>query len=434
MVEVSCESVAPLVRQGEGGLPEDERAALSRHLGRCLGCRDRVQAMRLVATAIDLPAQRTMAPSRRERVVAQALAEAFAAPPSETPQTGHDRVHLQPAFRLALLGGTAGILLLVATGIGLRILPRRHDGPGFRAASDIHLIVGEISIGGRPQGPDTAVPADTPVSSSLGAELSFGRATVRLAPGSRISVDGKLDAFHLAAGSVSVLVAARIATAPFRVVTTRFVVEVIGTQFDVGDAYVAVQHGVVGVVDPKGAPLATVRAGERWSMVPGPTSKEPDPPVRSAPVPARMNALRARAVPGEIPPADNGVPVLAEARRALAAGRVAEARLLVDRAFAAASRRTDRAEAETLRAECALVAGEVALAGQLYLLVAQRYPDLPAGENALFAAATVARKAGQAAGAIGLLKTYARRYPDGRFGAEVRASLEAAPPSAADGR
>jgi hypothetical protein len=83
----------------------------------------------------------------------------------------------------------------------------------------------------------------------------------------------------------------------------------------------------------------------------------------------------------------------------------------------------DRAEALSLRAECALVAGDLAGAAADYRLVARRFSNLPAGENALFASARIDadRLSGSPAQA-GLMR-YLARYPGGRFVKEATSRL-----------
>ena len=76
-----------------------------------------------------------------------------------------------------------------------------------------------------------------------------------------------------------------------------------------------------------------------------------------------------------------------------------------------------------LRAECALVAGDAAGASAAYLHVARSFARLPAGENALFAAARIERERGASAQAARILEQYLERYPDGRFAKEARNRL-----------
>lgn len=411
--------------------------------------RDANRARLLVAAAIDLNSEQLMSQTRRDRVLAQALAQGTAVP--------------EPRRRVALplLLSVAAVASLLIVGGLTELRPWRAGWQGATpaapgAAPGVRVSVGELAVAGQTLGRSDAVPTETSLSSPQGAELHVGRASVRMAPGATLTVERKLEAIRLHGGSVSVLVERPAASAQpptlgpvFRVVTANFVVEVLGTMFEVGDGYVTVQHGVVAVRAPSGAALATVHAGQRWSLAPAPeppptrvsapatapaTAPASEPASASEPSPTLAPVSPRAPIPGPSPPRQaTGVGTsLTAARRALAAGQVTEARALITRVVAATKSRADRAEAETLRADCALVEGDAELAGRLYLSVADRFRDLPAGENAFFAAATVARKAGQDARATELLRRYAERYPSGRFAAEVRSRLKAAPSAAAD--
>ncbi len=110
---------------------------------------------------------------------------------------------------------------------------------------------------------------------------------------------------------------------------------------------------------------------------------------------------------------------LAAARKSLAAGDSAAARDDLARARAAGPDRQLRAEADTLLAEIAMVDGDLGLAAVLFMEVAERYADLPAGENALVAAARVLHASGGTTAARAAWQRYLDRYPEGRFRADV---------------
>ncbi|HEY6877333.1 MAG TPA: hypothetical protein VI299_04905, partial [Polyangiales bacterium] len=86
--------------------------------------------------------------------------------------------------------------------------------------------------------------------------------------------------------------------------------------------------------------------------------------------------------------------------------------------------RVDRAEAGTLRAELALRERDLTRAIAAYLAVADAYPELPSGENGLFAAAQLAMRA-KRGDARDMMSRYLQRYPQGRFADEARARLAA---------
>jgi TolA-binding protein len=118
-------------------------------------------------------------------------------------------------------------------------------------------------------------------------------------------------------------------------------------------------------------------------------------------------------VPGERA-RDHGAE-LARARALLARGDTAAAARTARGVLADAPARALAAEAGTVLAECALVAGRSDEAIELYLAVAREHGELPAGENAAFAAARAATRAGRTARADELLRAYVARYPAGRF-------------------
>jgi hypothetical protein len=250
----------------------------------------------------------------------------------------------------------------------------------------------------------------------------------------------------------------------FRVSTERFVVEVLGTRFHVDRDGVAVSEGVVVVRDHAGAVLAgRLEAGARFTMSvpalgpngslvgqspPSPHGRGPEPVrpngslVEQSPIPkpravsspperhaspsvrsiARESAPpQAQRVPGRAEPSS----LLARARHALAAGDTDRAAALVIQARALPLTRDGEAEADTLDAECALVRGDSAEAARRYAAVATRYPDLSAGENALFAAGRIEAEIGNTARALEHDRRYLERYPHGRFKAEAARRIAA---------
>jgi hypothetical protein len=137
---------------------------------------------------------------------------------------------------------------------------------------------------------------------------------------------------------------------------------------------------------------------------------EPKPsPARTRPAPV-VEGVSALAPP-------SAGALLARAREALARDALDDTRQLLDDAERAARERADRAEAGTLRAELALRGRDPAAAVRAYLIVADRYPELPSGENALFAAAQLSPRP------TALLERYLAHYPQGRFAAQARARL-----------
>jgi hypothetical protein len=115
---------------------------------------------------------------------------------------------------------------------------------------------------------------------------------------------------------------------------------------------------------------------------------------------------------------------LEQARTALGRRDIATARGIVASVLRSRLDRRDQAEALTLRAECALVAGDLAAASTGYALVAKRFADLSAGENALFASARLDAERLSGPSAEAGLTRYLARYPHGRFVKEATARLK----------
>ncbi len=186
-----------------------------------------------------------------------------------------------------------------------------------------------------------------------------------------------------------------------RVITPRFHVVVIGTSFAVTHRQVEVYKGRVKVLTPSGAVLAErLEAGSRWSMVPVGTRAV-------APVKKVVDTAK----------------LLRQARAALAKHQVGPAREHLKTAMAQRLSPAASAEAGTLLAEAALIEGKLAQATELYLRVAERYRNLSAGQNALYAAARLAAKRGSKPVARKLFKRYLERYPKGRFRQEAASNL-----------
>jgi acyl-CoA synthetase (NDP forming) len=169
----------------------------------------------------------------------------------------------------------------------------------------------------------------------------------------------------------------------------------------------------VRVLDAQGAVLASaVRAGETFSL-----AERAERPDRGSKKPAT------RVQAGNKAPSANAKALLSEARAAMLRDDRAGARALIEKAEGAQPSRGDRAEAATLRAELSLLERDSAGALRTYRAIAAQYAELPAGENAAFAAAQLAARSSPSE-ARALLEAYLTRYPNGRFVSQAKQRLE----------
>jgi hypothetical protein len=291
---------------------------------------------------------------------------------------------------------------------------------------------GALTIGGRTCAAGAPLEAGVELRAAVASRIAADHARVTVAAGTVFSWHPDRSTLSLAAGSVRASIDPT-AGRRFRIATPAFVAEVVGTELEVDLGEVRVLSGVVAIYAPDGRALADrLVAGERWRWADRAAAAAAVAPAE----PASPSPLAAAPPPAPEPPApdppaaaDEARPpaidtVLAAARSQLAAGEVEAARALVDEAMATARRRNQRAEAETLHAEIALVAGDQARAIERYLAVADRYRDLGAGENALFAAARLEATRGRDDAAAALFRRYLDRYPRGRFRAEASRRLD----------
>ncbi len=383
----SCMRAGALVTRRALGLSTSESLQLEEHLAQCEACREEADLLSGV---------RALAQSFNPELDASARARAVQRALRSRPEP--ERAHVG---RSVWFGAFAGAALSAAVAIAIALqsnapssVPQASAKPALAVAPAPEQEAPTWSDAEQALIEGQALHAERPT------RVRLAHAAVDLDANSVVRWNATARELTLDAGKLTAEVDPS-AHRSFSVVARDFRAEVLGTRFAVTPESVAVEHGVVRVVDRQGVERARLRAGERYDHH----------------APEEKASTQARQAPRE---ALDGKALLREARTALAADALERAKLAIDRALGVRLGHADRAEALTLRAELALARGDKAQARATYLEVAQRFAELPAGENALFAAA---RTQSDADAAAKLLARYLTRYPDGRFVDEAKKRL-----------
>ncbi len=408
-----CSEVESLIGRRASGLDEAEGLVLEQHLVECESCRQSAAFMRAIHRIVaDVPAELT------ERSRRRAITFAF---------DNVGRAQVQERQRERLLWPISIGLLAVAAAALFMFWPAAAPAP-VASAGKAPTVRSDPSQS-KPVNAQ-AVTAEPQKWSEVGrAETRrFAHAKVELAAGTRLRFNATSTTLEIDAGEVTVDVDGSRGQ-PFRVQTSHFRVEVLGTRFVVSPERVEVTHGRVKVFDLEGNVLAReLAAGAAFSYTSVEARAAKEPEARALTPAGRTGAPRGGHADSRGEAAEARLPAsawLARAREALSQGEPRAARTFILRAEESEPQRHDRAEAGTLYAECALIDRDIDAAIRFYTSVADRYGDLNAGENAAFAAAQVATGSPDRARARALFEGYLTRYPKGRFAAEARARLNA---------
>ena len=421
---LACMEAGRRMAARAAGLSEAERLQLEEHLSGCRECAREAQLLDGLKRVVDdQPSQ--LDHGARERAIEAAL---VAGGGVEATAPTQRRLWTALAAAAAL-----GLAFWAASGsqpdAPTRGAEQARAGEAEAAAEGVtksrtlpadRVLRGELQHGDSVVARDAAAPAGVLLSSKDGAAVALGRARVELDAGTAFRWLPADDAVVLERGRVLCEVTPDAGARKFAVRTQRFAAVVLGTRFEVTEQAVVVHEGRVRVLAADGSVLRDqLRSGERYALAPPPSADRKTAATRSTQKTGKARttqethksrAARARAR-------------LAAARVHLGRGEGAEAQHAIDRAMSHSPGRALRAEAGSLRADAHLVTGDRAAAVRAYLRVAERFSSMPAGENALFAAAHVEVRRGGKRGRA-LLKRYLERYPDGRFVKEARSRLK----------
>lgn len=390
MIDLGCLRAGSLLAARGAGLSAADGLWLEQHLATCSRCA-REAALLSSVVAIASSVEPELSAATRARVVRSALAaheRAARAPGGSAPR----------AYGWAW-GAGLGVTALAAAAVVLFVLPSQREpvsAPRAAVAPATPQVAAVPASPAEPSGDAERLQAGQRVKIRARTQVALDHASVELAPLSEAQWNASKHELSLIEGELLAEVDPA-AHKPFAVVARDFRVEVLGTRFEVTQSSVVVLRGRVRVVAPDGKERAVLLAGQRYDH--GSDADE------VAPRGARPNVPQ----------------LLTQARDALAAGQLERARRSIDAALLGRPRGATHAEALTLRAELLSASGDRARAIAAYLEVAERFQSLPAGENALFAAARLERNE---RAARALLTRYLERYPRGRFVVEAKARLD----------
>jgi ferric-dicitrate binding protein FerR (iron transport regulator) len=407
-----CHELEVLIDREALGWSEAERLRIEQHLAGCAECREVLAASRFVRATLR-SAQGGLSELGRERALKRAFTAAAAAPARSA--GGAQRIW---AGGLVVLSAAAAALLVWwNVGGDAARGPQALREPAGPAAADrfvaTELLAPAVDAGERAAGAAAELAAAAWIEADTKQRHQFGHASVQLARATRARFEQASSTLVLASGRVEVDVDASRGQ-PFRVATQHFRVEVLGTRFAVTPRSVVVMRGHVQVFALDGRVLAAdLAGGSEFSYDARGSVRDPADAGSPGAQPVGAQA---------VPPAESAGSLLARARQALSQGELERALELVGRAEAGVAGRGERAEAGTLRAEAALVGKQPTKAVELYTAVAQQFADLPAGENAAFAAARLAARSAPARERE-LLERYLAQYPQGRFVDEAKRRL-----------
>jgi len=405
-----------LIEVVRGSASDALRLELEGHLAECGSCRDSRKAFGLLGALKAMPSP-ALGGAAEERVVRALVAERGRAPRSLGRRARRHRAAMAGGL-LALAGA------VTAVGLGLH----------FR---DLHQVDRSTVA--------SAITEGERFEAAASGVISFSGSSVTYEPGTVMSFFPSTRTVRLDKGEIDVDVREHGST-HFRVITSRFIVDVPGTRFVVTPVGARTIRGIVRILDPAGHELAKVPAGSSWAALATGTSAAETPPaalesppvIATAPTPRAAPAPRPAPAPARSAPAatapgparsEDVSALLERARAALVSGDAARARALLDRAVAARPGRAARPAIDLLIADSWLVARRPEEALGAYRGVMQRHARTAEGETAAFTVCQLLVERGASSEARAALGDYLERYPRGRFVREAKERLAQLDPS-----
>jgi len=405
---MSCRAVrAHMLDVARRGTSEAVSLEIEAHIEACAACEAERARWRLFGVVKDAPTA-SLGEAAERRILTHLLAVAPGA--VTAPARGR--------WRRPVVAVVCATALAVA---GIAALRLARPAPTFADGQRIEATApGEVAFGG--------------------AQIRYdGHARMTLRPGTRTLV--------LSAGEADIEVTPGL-PGHFRVVTPRFVVEVLGTRFVVDMQSVRTLRGRVHVLDGAGDELAVLSAGARWNLSEGrpaagtspvvspeaaagapstpepagPTDAPPGPATQAPSPPAAMGELRPRGATQRKQPVP-AAELLTRSRAALARGDARQARALAQHALASAPSDRELAAGHLLLADSLLVDGRPGDAVEAYRRVVKRWSRAPEAELAQFAIGQLLMERGAKAEAAVAFNDYLARFPLGRFVREAREHL-----------
>ncbi|HWZ87400.1 MAG TPA: FecR domain-containing protein [Polyangiaceae bacterium] len=414
MSGLTCLRVGALLARGAVGSTDAEWLRVESHCRECQRCREEARVLEGSRAA---PSREPVLSSATRELVLRRAFDAASLAPSSSPASA-SYVRRRPWAAATLVAAAAAVALAVLA------LRARSQALGSAPQTD-HVASGFILSQGRQAAPGALIPAGTELDCAGGARLALGHADVELTAASRVVWRPAESTLVLVGGRVHVAVE-HVEHQHFRVATPAFVVEVVGTAFNVDLQGVQVSRGTVHVLSSDGHDvLAVLPAGGAWSTPAPAAAADPEPATAPSPSPSLTDAspLAPSGVNRDLDSTKSVRQWLSNARHALSAHGPADAQRAVEAALRLHPTNNELAEARTLLAECAGASGDSARAVRLYLAVARQFPALPAAENALFAAARTEDRVGARQAAQQLFIDYLSEYPSGRFRGEAERHL-----------